>query len=113
MWLTKHLSSPQASPREDNRSPRLAPHLGGYLPASGGLRPLPSGSAAPMPMVGLGAAQASLASSVSGISSTGLSHGLGAMGMYSSGSTEVASDLVAAGGSGWYVLQPAPWRRDQ
>lgn len=113
MWLTKHLSSPQASPREDNRSPRLAPHLGGYLPASGGLRPLPSGGAAPMPMVGLGAAQASLASSVSGISSTGLSHGLGAMGMYSSGSTEVASDLVAAGGSGWYVLQPAPWRRDQ
>lgn len=55
-------------------------------------------------MNGLGGASIpSLASSVSGVSSTGLSHGLHNLGMFSSGSTEVASHLVATGGSGWCV----------
>jgi len=111
-----HSSQPGGGSQQGRGGPTtLAPDLGGYLPIDG-VNPNGGGGGGglqhqhpqqpALPQLngqhasGLGPAMHSLNSS---LSSTGLTHGLGQMGMYSSGSTEVASHLLASsGGSGWY-----------
>lgn len=124
---SEHFVTLQGSAQQpgDAPNPSMPPALGGYLSSGNSLRSLSAGAgggaagtmlppqhqqhhnhqqqhpAGRDPRDPLGTGTPSLASSISGVSSTGLTQGVGGLGVFSSGSTEVASHLMSAGGSAW------------